>query len=103
MLPQAVAGQRKCFFLKEKVEVIQKCNSTRKLAQMFDCGKTQILKVPKQKAKILELWNSNEGAQSQNRWNVERYGKISGLLWKWYTRARESNISFDGPMLVKEV
>ena len=65
-------------------------------------GKTQIVKILKQKAKILESWNSNEGAQSQKRLNVEKYGEINGLLWKWYTRARESNIPVDGPMLVEE-
>ena len=105
MPPQASDGQRKCLSLKEKVEVIRKShegNSTRKLAKMFDCGKTQIVKTLKQKAKILESWNSNEGAQSQKKLNVEKYGEINGLLWKWYTRARESNIPVDGPMLIEE-
>ncbi|XP_068684888.1 tigger transposable element-derived protein 6-like [Montipora foliosa] len=105
MPPQANDGQRKCLSLKEKIEVIRKSNegnSMRKLAKIFDCGKTQIVKILKQKAKILESWNSNEGAQSQKRLNVEKYGEINGLLWKWYTRARESNIPVDGPMLVEE-
>ena len=105
MPPQASDGQRKCLSLKEKVEVIRKShegNRTRKLAKMFDCGKTQIVKTLKRKAKILESWNSNEGAQSQKRLNVEKYGEINGLLWKWYTRARESNIPVDGPMLIEE-
>lgn len=38
--------QRKYLTLKEKVEVIRKSNegnSSRKVAQMFDCGKTQIV------------------------------------------------------------
>lgn len=43
--------------------------------QMFDCGKTQIVKILKQKATILELWNSNEETQSQKRLNVEKYSK----------------------------
>lgn len=59
---------------------------------MFDCGKTQIVKILKQKATILELWNSNEQTQSQKRLNVEKYSEINGLLWEWYTRARASNI-----------
>lgn len=99
------AGQRKCLTLKEKVEVIRKSNegnSTRKLAQMFGCGKTQIVKILKEKAKVLELWNSNEGTKSQKRLNVEKYGEINGLLWEWYTRARASNIPVDGPMLIEE-
>ena len=93
--------QRKCLALKEKVKIIQKSdegNSSRKLAQMFDCGKTQIVKILKQKATILESWNSNEGTQSQKRLNVKKYVKINSLLWEWYTRARASNIPVDGPM-----
>lgn len=99
------ANQRKCLTLKEKVEVIQKSNegnSTRKLAKMFGCGKTQIVNILKVKAKVLELWNSNEGTLSQKRLRVEKYGKINGLLWEWYTRARASNIPVDGPMLIEE-
>lgn len=91
--------------LKEKVEVTRRSNegnSSRKLAQMVDCGKTQIVKILKRKATILESWNSNGGTQSQKRLNVEKYAEISGLLWKWYPRARASNIPVDGPMLVKE-
>lgn len=96
--------QRKCLTLKEKVEVIRKSNednSSRKLAQMFNCGKTQIVKILKRKATILESWNSNEGTQFQKRLNVEKYSEINGLLWEWHTRARASNIPVDGPMLVK--
>ena len=59
---------------------------------MFDCGKTQIVKILEQKATILELWNSNEETQSQKRLNVEKYSAINGLWWEWYTRARASNI-----------
>lgn len=78
---------------------------------MFDCGKTQIVKILKQKATILELWNSNEETQSQKRLNVEKYSEINGLLWEWYTRARASNIiaerigddTFKGKWLARKV
>ena len=53
---QSDGCQRKCLTLKEKVEVIRKSNegnSSRKLAQMSDCGKTEIVKILKQKATIL--------------------------------------------------
>ena len=97
---QSDGCQRKCLTLKEKVEVIRKSNegnSSRILAQMFNCGKTQIVKILKRKATILESWNSNEGTQSQKRLNVEKYSEINGLLWEWYTRARASNIPVHGP------
>ena len=47
---------------------------------MFNCRKTQIVKILKRKAMALESWNSNEGTQSQKTLNVEKYGKINGLL-----------------------
>ena len=77
---QADAGQRKCLTLNEKVEVIRKSNegnSMKKLVQMFDCGKTQIVKILKQKARSLESWSSNEGIRSQKRLNGEKHAKIS--------------------------
>ena len=43
---QSDGCQKKCLTLKEKVEVTQKSNegnSSRKLAQTFDCGKIQIV------------------------------------------------------------
>ena len=102
---QSDCCQTNCLTLKEKAEVIRKSNkgnSSRKLLQMFDCGKTQIVKILKRKATILESWNSNEETQSQKRLNVEKYSEINGLLWEWYSRARASNIPVDGPMLVEE-
>ena len=49
---------RKCLTLCQKVEVIRtfqnRRESTRKLAKRFECGKTQIIKILKNKESILE-------------------------------------------------
>jgi len=91
MPSEADAGETECLSLKEKLEVIRKSNegnSTRKLVQMFDCRKTQVLKTLKQKPKILESWNSLMKGLNHKRLNVEKYGEIDCLLWKWYTIVR---------------
>ena len=96
---------RKCLTLGQKVEVIRaiqnRRESTRKLAKRFECGKTQIIKILKNKESILEAWSSNS-ATNCKRSNNEKFEKINSLLWEWYMRARQSNIPVDGPMLREE-
>ena len=96
---------RKCLTLGQKVEVIcafqNHRESTWKLAKRFECGKTQIIKILKNKESILEAWSSNS-ASNCKRSNNKKFEKINRLLWKWYMRARQSNIPVDGPMLREE-
>lgn len=100
------ADGRRCLALSEKVEVIrisqQKGASARNLAERFKCGRTQILKVLKDKNKTLEMWSSNEAPKIQKRCNHEKFSEINHLLWQWYVRARESNVPINGPMLMEE-
>lgn len=97
---------RKCLTLREKIEVIQLSGtggiSTRKLADRFGCGKTQITKALKNKQKIMSEWNSYESSSTQKRSNNEKFSNVNQLLWEWYVRARESNIPVSGPLLVEE-
>ena len=97
---------RKCLTLKEKIEVFQLFGtggiSTRKLADRFGCGKTQIIKALKNKQKIMSEWNSNESSSTQKRSNNEKFSNVYQLLWEWYAQARESNIPISRPLLVEE-
>ncbi|XP_068704167.1 tigger transposable element-derived protein 4-like [Montipora foliosa] len=72
------------------------------MAVQGNCRKTQIVKMLKRKAMILESWNPNEGSPPQKRLNVEKYAEINGLFWEWYTRARASNVPVDGPILFEQ-
>ena len=96
---------RKCLTLSQKVEVIHASKnhgeSTRKLATKFECGKTQIIKILKNKDSILETWMSN-GAANNKRSNNEKFAKINRMLWDWYVKVRQSNIPVDGPLLKEE-
>ena len=98
---------RKCLTLREKkIEVIQLFGtggiSTRKSADRFGCGKTQIIKALKNKQKIMSEWNSNESSSTQKRSNNEKFSNVYQLLWEWYAQARESNIPISRPLLVEE-
>ena len=101
-----VKRERKFLTLSEKAEVIQISNqegaSTRKLARRFGCGRTQIVTTLKEKEKILSMWTSSDGKNFPKRPRTEKYPEINNLLWKWYIRARESNIPITGPLLQEE-
>lgn len=70
---------RKCLTLGQKVEVIcafqNHQESTWKLAKRFECGKTQIIKILKNKESILEAWSSNS-ASNCKRSNNKKFEKI---------------------------
>ena len=59
--------------------------STRKLADRFGGGKTQITKVLKNKQKIMSEWNSNESSSTQKRSKNGKFSDVNQLLWAWYT------------------
>lgn len=96
---------RHCLTLSEKVDVIREHQrsgeTTRKLAQRFDCGKTQIIKVLNNKDSILDAWSKN-ATSAAKRHNAEKFDKVNNLLWEWYEKARQANIPIDGPMLREE-
>ena len=98
--------KRKCLALSEKVDVIKTANresiGTRKLAEMFECGKTQVVTTLQNKDEILAMWNSNEGAETQRRLRTGKYSEINHLLWEWYNRVRESNAPISGNFLIEE-
>ena len=71
------------------------------LAKRFECGKTQIIEILKNKESILEAWSSNS-ATNCKRSNNEKFVKINSLLREWYMRARQSNVPVDGPLLREE-
>lgn len=95
-------SKRECLTLGQKVEVMHAFQNlwecTRKLAKRFECGKTQINKILKNKESILQAWSSNS-ATNCKRSNNEKFEKISCLIWEWYMRVQQSNIPVDGPML----
>ena len=74
----------------------------RRLAELFDCSKTQISSILKNKDTILELYEanmSNESLKSRKRCQPSDYVDINEALYKWYTLACSHNIYPGGSQL----
>lgn len=97
--------------LKKKVEVIKVAEknrgmSTRELGDQFDCGKTQIAKILKNKESILSSYESNPSGSrvvsTKMSCRQSEYSDINKPLYTWYTLARSKNILPMGPQLVEK-
>ncbi|XP_067125935.1 jerky protein homolog-like [Centruroides vittatus] len=60
--------------------------SQRRLAEKFNCGKTQIFKIILQKS-ILEEWESN-GNKDSKRKRKQPNEQINKLVWEWFQTAK---------------
>ena len=81
--------------LKQKVDVIKTADSNpkisvRKLAEIYDCGKTQISSILKDRQSILELFEANvasDSVSSRKRTRPCEYSDINKALHEWYLLA----------------
>ena len=99
--------KRKCLNISEKVKVLEfaKQNSnlgSRKLADHFEIGKTQIQAIPKNKEAIIDAYASNETPNHAKRKHSSKYSDVNQAVWDWYTICRNSNIPVSGSILQEE-
>jgi len=95
---------------RKKVEVIKAAESNpklgvKKLAELYDCGKTQISCILKEKKSILELYEANmasENVQSRKRTRTCEYSYINEALHEWYLLACSKNIYPVGSQLCEK-
>ena len=92
--------------LKRKVEVINHANknplhSSRKIAEVFGCGRTQIQGILKKKEDILREYEANAPV-SRKRHRGTEFSDVNEAMYTWYTLARERNVPVSGPMLQEE-
>lgn len=79
--------------------------SARKLAEHFNCGKTQVCCILKNKAAIIEKYESNasnESKRSLKRSRISQFVDINDLLYDWYLMAVRKNMYPDGPILCQQ-
>ena len=97
--------------LKKKVEVIKTAEknqgmSIRELAEQFDCGRTQIAKMFKDKEFILSLYESNASSirvlTSKTYGRQSEYADVNKSLYDWYILACSKNIFPMGPQLAEK-
>lgn len=96
--------------LKKKVEVIETLAknpgmNTRTLAEMFQCGRTQIASILKNKQSILTLYKSNASGSRIHSTKISRiseFEEVNKALYEWYLLACSKNIYPGGPQLIEK-
>ena len=94
MAARSVNGKaRKVLTLKEKVEVLKYVSknpgsSSRKVSDVFNCGKTQIQCILKNKEGIMHEFEKN----APKRHRTEDNADVNEAVYSWYCLARERNI-----------
>ena len=96
----STAGKRKRqeLDLKTRFEVIQFCDANpnvgkRKVAEKFECGKTQIQSILRKREEIVKDFESNVSCKTK-RCRGANHDEID-----WFRKARSKNILVTGPML----
>ena len=100
--------KRNCLSLEKKVEVIkyQQKNPTisiRALGEQFNCGKTQIAYVLKNKADILSLFHQNVSGSRHitGKSRASEFADVNEALYKWFCIACSKIIYPGGPELME--
>ena len=94
--------------LKKKVEVIRAAEenrgiSIRELGERFNCGKTQIAKILKDKESLLSLYSRNiSSTRVITGGRKSEYDEINKTLYDWYTLACSKNVFPAGPQLIEK-
>jgi hypothetical protein len=89
--------------LKTRYEVIKFSDSnpkesTRKLAEKFGCGRTQIQKILLKRDEILSAFEANSSGDTK-RLRGGKNAEIDSALLEWFRKARSKNIPISGPIL----
>ena len=101
--------KRKYLSLEKKVEVIkhlQKNHGTsiRTLGEIFECGKTKIAYILKNKISILSLYQANTSGSRiyTGKSRISEYVEVNDTLYKWFTLACSKNIYPGGLELMEK-
>ena len=97
--------------LQQKYQLIKEAEKdptlrARKLAEQFHCGKTQVYTILKNKAAIVQLYESNAPSDlcrcSRKQSWTSHFTEVNDLLYEWYMVAVRKNIHSDGPTLCEK-
>ena len=108
LLPIASKPKKQFLSLKKKVEVIRAAEenrgiSIRELGERFNCGKTQLAKILKDKESLLSLHSRNiSSTRVITGGRKSEYDEINKTLYDWYTLACSKNVFPAGPQLIEK-
>lgn len=87
--------------LNMRVEVIRESSrglSQRALALKFNCSKTQIQNILKNRDRLLREWKEG-GSQFVKRKGKQRNENVNNFVWEWFKEARAKGLPLSGPIL----
>lgn len=112
MIAKASAAKKKrnCLTLKRKIEVIKYAKKNpginiRSLAEIFECGKTQISKIIKNKESLLSMYESNASGSrihSTMKFRSSKFMDMNKALHDWFLLECSKNIYPSGPQLIEK-
>ncbi len=90
--------------MEERVKVIrlnEKGDKSRKLADTFGVGKTQINNIIANKENIMKAWTSGELNSQRKILEPRRqlYPEINERVWQWFTTQRAKNMPITGKLI----
>ena len=105
--PARASKNKNYLELKKKIELIKTLQknpgiSIRALGGIFQCGKSQIAQILKNKEYLLATFESNASenrALSSKKPRKSEYVEVNKALYEWYTLACSKNIYPGGPQL----
>ena len=77
-------------------------HGSRKLAEHFQCGRTQIQSILKNKDAIMAEYEADSIPSSRKRHRPSAFDDINEAMYKWYSLARQRSVPVSGPMLQEE-
>ena len=88
-------NKKTVLFLQDKtiaLELIKQGQCSKKICEIFNCGKTQINNLLKWKHDILEDLESNNDPERRRRRHVTGNEEINELCWKWFVDAKNRSL-----------
>ena len=109
-IASAPKKKRNCLTLKRKIEVINYAKKNpginiRSLADIFQCGKTQIALIIKSKDSLLSMYESNASGSrvhTTTKFRSSKFMDVNKALHDWYLLACSKNIYPAGPQLIEK-
>ena len=97
-------AKRKELSLQQKIDLIQESGglSSRKLAEKYGVGRTQVQTILKRKVELMTA--SEENGSSSRKRVCYRHDRddIDELTWQWFQRVRGLNTPVSGPMIQQQ-
>lgn len=98
-----MAGKRKCLSLRDKIEIIEESEktglSTRKLAEKFKVGKTQVTMLLQNKAEVRNLFEESGNGEQKRKFPKTEGLAVDQVVFNWFCKARNKHLPISGPII----